>query len=133
MKKFSNPMLPPWIVMFTVFVFFVKGLEDHAFLLLYTLAVLGLYYLSREDRTLTIIIHWNLLGMAAGLLLLWQNCARSQWEIAADSGSGTRDKKAPPGPSRIRRGAGRRSAVSRSLLQCRKAAARTPPSPGTGR
>lgn len=77
MKKFSNPMLPPWIVMFTVFVFFVKGLKDHAFLLLYTLAVLGLYYLSREDRTLTIIIHWNLLGMAAGLLLLWQNCARS--------------------------------------------------------
>ena len=66
MKKFSNPMLPPWIVMFTVFVFFVKGLEDHAFLLLYTLAVLGLYYLSREGRTLTIIIHWNLLGMAAG-------------------------------------------------------------------
>ena len=65
------------IVMFTVFVFFVKGLEDRAFLLLYTLAVLGLYYLSREDRTLTIIIHWNLLGMAAGLLLLWQNCARS--------------------------------------------------------
>ena len=43
MKKFSNPMLPPWIVMFTVFVFFVKGLKDHAFLLLFTLAVLGLY------------------------------------------------------------------------------------------
>ena len=76
MKKFSNPMLPLWIVMFTVFVFFVKGLEDHAFLLLYTLAVLGLYYLSREDRTLT----------AAGLLLLWQNCARSQWAMAGVAG-----------------------------------------------
>lgn len=35
--KLFNPMLPPWIVMFTAFVFFVKGLEDHAFLLLYTL------------------------------------------------------------------------------------------------
>ena len=81
-----NPMLPPWIVMFTAFVFFVKGLEDHAFLLLYTLAVLGLYYLSREDRPLTIIIHWNLLGMAAGLLLLWQNCARSQWAMAGVAG-----------------------------------------------
>ena len=68
MKKFSNPMLPLWIVMFTVFVFFVKGLEDHAFLLLYTLAVLGLYYL------------------AAGLLLLWQNCARSQWAMAGVAG-----------------------------------------------
>ena len=86
MKKFSNPMLPPWTVMFTVFVFFVKGLEDRAFLLLYTLAVLGLYYLSREDRTLTIIIHWNLLGMAAGLLLLWQNCARSQGAMAGVAG-----------------------------------------------
>ena len=86
MKKFSNPMLPPWIVMFTVFVFFVKGLEDRAFLLLYTLAVVGLYYLSREDRTLTIIIHWTLLGMAAGLLLLWQNCARSQWAMAGVAG-----------------------------------------------
>jgi len=84
--KLFNPMLPPWIVMFTAFVFFVKGLEDHAFLLLYTLAVLGLYYLSREDRTLTIIIHWNLLGMAAGLLLLWQNCAKSQWAMAGLAG-----------------------------------------------
>lgn len=46
----------------------------------------GLYYLSREDRTLTIIIHWNLLGMAAGLLLLWQNCARSQWAMAGVAG-----------------------------------------------
>ena len=72
--------------MFTAFVFFVKGLEDHAFLLLYTLAVLGLYYLSREDRTLTIIIHWNLLGMAAGLLLLWQNCAKFQWAMAGLAG-----------------------------------------------
>ena len=63
----------------------VKGLEDHAFLLLYTLAVLDLV-LSREDRTLTIIIHWNLLGMAAGLLLLWQNCAKSQWAMAGLAG-----------------------------------------------
>ena len=63
--KLFNPMLPPWIVMFTAFVFFVKGLEDHAFLLLYTLESPG-----HGRRTAP---HW-------------QNCAKSQWAMAGLAG-----------------------------------------------